>query len=260
MNRNEFMERLEYLLADIPEEDKMDALAYYRDYLEEAGDRADEAIKEFGSPERIASIIRSDLAGNLEDGGTFTERGYEDERFRDPNFQVARRYDLPETPEEEWKKASGTGTSDRGGENRGSGNGGTDDSGRKKPFTSRPLKIVLWVILFFTAAPMLVGVGGVVTGTAVAVVGVLIGIIVFLAALTVALVLAALALCVVGIIAMLTWLPGGLLLFGSGVVVAGLAVLSLMASILFYGKFIPWLIRGVVDGISGLVHGRRKAG
>ena len=38
MNKMEFMERLEYLLSDIPEEDKVDALAYYRDYLEEAGD------------------------------------------------------------------------------------------------------------------------------------------------------------------------------------------------------------------------------
>ena len=65
MNKHEFMEKLEYLLSDIPEEDREDALAYYRDYLEEAGEDADEAIEEFGSPERIASIIRSDLAGNL---------------------------------------------------------------------------------------------------------------------------------------------------------------------------------------------------
>ena len=97
MNRDEFMEQLEYLLSDIPEEEKEDALAYYRDYLEEAGEGAGEAIREFGSPERIASIIRSDLAGNLEEGGQFTDRGYDDERFRDPNYQVSKRLDLPET-------------------------------------------------------------------------------------------------------------------------------------------------------------------
>ena len=34
MNREEFMKELEYLLMDIPEEDKQDAVAYYRDYLE----------------------------------------------------------------------------------------------------------------------------------------------------------------------------------------------------------------------------------
>ena len=75
MNRNEFMERLEYLLSDIPQEEKADAIAYYRDYLEEAGDDAGKTIQDFGSPERIAAMIRSELAGNLEDGGEFTERG-----------------------------------------------------------------------------------------------------------------------------------------------------------------------------------------
>ena len=85
MNREEFMKELEYLLSDIPDEDKAEAIGYYRDYLEEAGDENEEvAIKEFGSPERIAAIIRSDLSGHLEDGGEFTEKGYQDERFRDP--------------------------------------------------------------------------------------------------------------------------------------------------------------------------------
>ena len=38
MNREEFMKELEYLLSDIPDEDKAEAIGYYRDYLEEAGD------------------------------------------------------------------------------------------------------------------------------------------------------------------------------------------------------------------------------
>ena len=63
MNRDEFMKRVEYLISDLPEEETRDALDYYRDYLEEAGDAAEEAMREFGSPERIASIIRT--AGNL---------------------------------------------------------------------------------------------------------------------------------------------------------------------------------------------------
>lgn len=55
MNRTEFMKELEYLLQDISEEEKADAIAYYQDYLEEAGDEHEaEAIREFGSPERIA--------------------------------------------------------------------------------------------------------------------------------------------------------------------------------------------------------------
>ena len=105
MRRAEFMKELEYLLQDIPDEEKEEALAYYRDYLEEAGDENEEqVIREFGSPERVAAIIRSDLDGNLENGGEFTESGYQDERFREPNYQVARRMDLPEKGE--WQQES----------------------------------------------------------------------------------------------------------------------------------------------------------
>ena len=70
MNRSEFMKELEYLLQDIPDPEKEEALAYYRDYLEEAGDEHEEqVIREFGSPERVAAIIRSDLNGNIGEGG-----------------------------------------------------------------------------------------------------------------------------------------------------------------------------------------------
>ncbi|MDD3251037.1 MAG: hypothetical protein PHV18_00610 [Lachnospiraceae bacterium] len=100
MNRTEFMTKLEYLLQDLPDEEKAEALAYYRDYLEDAGDEHEaEAIREFGSPERVAAIIRSDLNGSLDDGGEFTEAGYQDERFRDPNLQMVKRQELPEVRE-----------------------------------------------------------------------------------------------------------------------------------------------------------------
>ena len=94
MRKDVFIKELEYLLQDIPDEDKADAIAYYQDYLEEAGPENEEkVIQDFGSPERIAAIIRADISGNLKDGGEFTEKGYEDERFREPNFQLVKRQD-----------------------------------------------------------------------------------------------------------------------------------------------------------------------
>lgn len=245
MNRDEFMERLEYLLWDIPEEEKEDALAYYRDYLEEAGESAEEAIREFGSPERIASIIRSDLAGNLEEGGEFTDRGYDDERFRDPNYQVSRRLDLPEA--REGQGGSGDSEERRAGEKK-----------RRPPYTSRLLKTVLWIILIIAAAPMLMGAGGVVMGITAAILCILVGVIALLGVLTLALLLGGLALCVLGIISMAGWIPGGLLVLGAGVAVIGLGIISLLLSILFYGRFLPWLIRSLINPLSRLVH-RRKA-
>ena len=97
MTRDEFMKELAYLLQDIQDEDKDDAVQYYTDYFEEAGpDKEAEVIQELGSPERIAAMIRADIAGHLEEGGEFTEQGYQDERFRDPGYAMAKRLDLPE--------------------------------------------------------------------------------------------------------------------------------------------------------------------
>ena len=35
MNRVEFMQQLERLLCDIPQSDRLDAIAYYNDYFDE---------------------------------------------------------------------------------------------------------------------------------------------------------------------------------------------------------------------------------
>ena len=80
---------------------------------------------------------------------SFTDRGYEDERFRDPGYQVAKRLDLPE--ERENTAGSGSG---RGYEKDGWQTGPSQrDSGyqdrsyetvreEKKPWTSKGLKLV----------------------------------------------------------------------------------------------------------------------
>ncbi len=38
MSRNEFMMQLEWLLEDVAEEEKKEALSYYRSYFEDAGE------------------------------------------------------------------------------------------------------------------------------------------------------------------------------------------------------------------------------
>ena len=59
MNREQFMKQLSYLLQDISDEDRTDALDYYENYLDEAGFGYETDItNELGSPERIAAIIR----------------------------------------------------------------------------------------------------------------------------------------------------------------------------------------------------------
>lgn len=91
MKKEEFLRQLEYLLQDIPEEEKRDAIDYYRDYLEEAGpEREEEVLEGFGSPERVAAIIRSDMAGGMEEAGEFTDQGFTDQRFSSASYPAER--------------------------------------------------------------------------------------------------------------------------------------------------------------------------
>lgn len=61
MSKNEFIDRLAQLLADVSPEERDEALTYYREYIEDAGLENEEAIlQELGSPEEIAAAIKGD--------------------------------------------------------------------------------------------------------------------------------------------------------------------------------------------------------
>ena len=67
MNRKEFMDQLEQLLMDIPPEERIEALAYYNGYFEDAGvENEEKIIRELESPEKVAKIIKADIGGEEE--------------------------------------------------------------------------------------------------------------------------------------------------------------------------------------------------
>lgn len=84
MSRKEYMEQLDMLLRDIPHTERREALQYYEDYFEDAGEEHEaDVIAELGDPEELAKKLREDLkreesekrlaageeAGNQTDGG-----------------------------------------------------------------------------------------------------------------------------------------------------------------------------------------------
>lgn len=135
MTRDAFMKELAYLLQDMDTEDRQDALQYYNDYFDEAGpDREPEIIKELGSPEQLASIIRSNLNGELRDGGEFTDTGYKDQRFARPGSE------MPPAEQASGRRCS---HASAGPETKNSSGPAAGEREQKPPFTSRPLKIFL---------------------------------------------------------------------------------------------------------------------
>ena len=225
MSRETFMKELEYLLQDIGEEERADALAYYRDYLDEAGpEREEQALAEFGSPERVAAMIRASIDGNMEEGGEFTETGYGDERFKDPGYQVQKRYDVPDISPEPEK--TGGETAGRKGETP------------RKPEsgTSRALKLVLWAILLIVALPVIFGVGGSVLSAVMGVVIVIFVIFFCIALGAVACLLGGIAAVVGGGIYLFADALNGALAIGFGLILFGGGLLLLVLSVWFSGN------------------------
>lgn len=63
MNKNEYLDRLSKLLADISYEEHEAALSYYREYIEDAGSENEQrVIEELGTPEHLAAEICEGLS------------------------------------------------------------------------------------------------------------------------------------------------------------------------------------------------------
>lgn len=63
MNRAEFFKSLEQGLSRVPQEEAREALDYYKEYFDEAGEENEEKIiEELGSPLQIAARIKADSA------------------------------------------------------------------------------------------------------------------------------------------------------------------------------------------------------
>lgn len=295
MKKDEFMKELDYLLQDIPDEDKADAIAYYRDYLEEAGpEKEEETLRDLGSPERIAAIIRSDLRGDLEEGGGFTENGYEDERFREPNFQIVERPKTPECREDAGEKAAGgapygsaygygygpgpqaAGGSAQGasyGSAHGPAYGSTYGSGpreaREGRRAGRPRwswwQIVGMILLACIAVPVILplvfGIGGGTIGLVVGALslfgGGLVAVTIGLAAVTFAFLLAGILLIIFGF-AHMAFPPQGILYIGTGIGILGLGFLCLSLCGLYYGRFLPWLGTSIINLVSRILHRKER--
>ena len=64
MNKVGFMSQLESLLSDVPTAEREEALQYYNDYFEDAGEENEaDVIASLGSPKTIAENIKAELKG-----------------------------------------------------------------------------------------------------------------------------------------------------------------------------------------------------
>lgn len=114
MNRQEFLEKLRLLLGDLSEEEREEAIQYYEDYFADAGPEMEEqVIRELGSPEKVALMIREAIRGE-EPGGEFAETGYSQSRYDNRVFRQTTLGEEPGIRTLTGKKRPGKNTGNRG--------------------------------------------------------------------------------------------------------------------------------------------------
>ena len=247
MNRVQFMLELAALLQDISVEERTEAMKYYNDYFDEAGEENEaEIIRELGSPAKVAAEIKAGLGGKAGEEGEFRETGYTDTRFE--------RRESPAGP----GGPAGYGPGGNSGGNGGGGCGGGDSYGQSR--SSRTWKIILIVLILLVCSPIVVPVGlallCAVVGLAIAVFAVFFAF--ALAAVVVAIV--GIVLFFAGMMALVPDLPTGLALIGSGMILAVIGAILTVAAVRLCIIVLPGMFRFFVELCRRPFHGRKAVG
>lgn len=217
MRKEDYLKRLSELLADIPADEREEALAYYAEYFEDAGAEESEVIKELGTPEEVAHNIR--------------EEALEKEIVPAVSAKA------------NWEKAE---KADTGSQNK-TAAGKTDNN---------TLKIVLLILIcvFFVPVgiPLLASAFGVIVG----ILSALLGIFVAVAACAAAFLAAGIIVCVVGITKLLIAPFAAIVMIGVGFVLLALSFLCMLATIKTCTVLIPGLIKGIIYIFKSIFKGK----
>lgn len=219
MSKDEFLNRLSFLLCDISFEEREEALSYYREYIEDAGLENEEAIvNELGSVEDLAREIKNGLSNK-----------------NDPDFDYRRTFAALEP------KATYTG----GTENNTYAHYSDVAVRREKNKSHLVIGIIAVVFLSPIILPIVGGLLSVVFGIVLTIFGIALGI----GIAGIALAITSIILFVCGLVQLLSSPLIGIALIGVSLVLASIGTLILLLIIWVCGFVIPFCIRGVSNFI-----------
>lgn len=239
MNRIEFMTELAALLQDVPEEERRDAMQFYNDYFDDAGeDKEGEVISELESPKKVAQKIKADLLGQQAER-VYTETGCQDSRTDEKNMP-ARREKAAKNQEYQY-------------------GGDMDNEEKQKPWSNNILKVILIIAIILVGAPIIIP-------CAVAIVLVVLACVVSLFAFFFAIVIGFAAIAIAGVVlvcaGIFTVIPEvavGLALIGTGLILGVIGAIGTVAGVKLCIVVIPGICRGIVWIFSRPFHRRAVA-
>ncbi len=220
MNRIEFMTELAALLQDVPEEERRDAMKFYNDYFDDAGEENEQqVIAELENPAKVAATIKEDLGSAARESGEYTEKGYKDSRFENKEMPAGRDY-------------QGTGYESYG--------------EQTPPRTNSALKIFLIILLVIFGAPVIIPI-------AIAVIAVfgacgiaLLALFLSLIVASAAVVFAGVCVFIAGVLSLIPEIAVGLALIGTGLILTAIGVVATVASTRLCLIVLPGICRGFI--------------
>ncbi len=229
MSKNEFLDRLFQLLSDLSPEERDEAIAYYREYIEDAGfGNEGKILEELGTPEGVAAEIKSGMANKDN---------------QDINYSSNTVKDSPEP-----YPFSGQGSGQNKHTyyyNQENPNAVVSKKGLNKPV------IILIIIALVFLSPLWIGLAGTLIGVLFALLAAIFGIIVVCAAIGIVCFFAGIVLIIGGFTSLIALPILGFALIGAGLIVTAIAILLLLLTGCICFDVIPWAVRT----ISNLIHG-----
>lgn len=209
MGKEEFLRQLEALLSGISEEERKEALAYYRSYFEDAGEPNEASIiAELESPQKVAESILKDMGIDGSGYNAFANR--DEEYYKNVNQTIQNL--------------------------NGAQNAKKNDAG----MTGLTVALIaitspIWLTLLLVILSVLLAVVASLFGVAVAVV-----------AMMASLIFVGFVLIGVGVGFLFGGAPAvGIGLAGGGLIVLALGILAVLLVIWVFGGFLPWAFKGI---------------
>lgn len=211
MNKEEFLRQLEQLLSGITEEERADAVAFYRSYFEDAGEENEAAIvAELESPQKVAESILKNL-GIEGNGGYYNSFANRDSEYYNNINQAVNNLNPQPKKNKSGMVALG--------------------------ITIAVLTSPIWLTLLLVLASALLAVVCALFGVAIAVVAVM-----------ASLIFVGFLLLGIGFSMMFAGNPAvGLGLAGGGLIVLALGILAVLLVVWVFGAFIPCVFKGIAS-------------
>lgn len=264
MNREQFIAQLARLLQDLPPAERQEAIRYYQEYFDDAGEENEDAvIQELGSPGKVAASIKANLQyggsafGNSDTadmGNTETGSQRKDADAWQQNGRTGNSWE--QGTQQGWQNTQGAGRQQQTWQNTNTQNPYAMQT--RKPKRGVGGWAILIIVLVF-ASPVILGVGGGALGIFIGLLATVFALWISFFAVAIGMIGGGIAVLIKGIIHAVSSPAAGLVGMGGGLICIALGILCAVFFLWFTFQLCPRVLRATLNFISRIVHKGKEA-